>query len=193
MYFSSPLESKYEDTKSLNNFQSQHSELGVSNVILCSTGRFPLAIPSWEDTLNSATKQKIPFLELQKKGNRNKAKFLWGPDQTLVPKGQQVPDFPESLRQDSISQAVSFGAPSQSHLTPNDTTSSQTKRSQLRTSLPAFKQCWYHSILLCSTPERRSLLQEQIKEHDSPRGLSCEERVMPTQNTLILTGEFPAL
>lgn len=57
--------------------------------------------------------------------------------QTLVPKGHQVPDFPESLRQDSTSQAVSFSAPSKSHLTSNDSTSSQTKRSQLRASLPA--------------------------------------------------------
>lgn len=49
------------------------------------SGRSLLAIPSREDTLNSATKQKIPFLELQKKkkkkkGNGNKAKSFWGPD-----------------------------------------------------------------------------------------------------------------
>lgn len=107
------------------------------------SGRSLLAIPSWEDTLNSATKQKIPFLELQKEKKKKemetKPSPFGGLIQTLVPKGHQVPDFPESLRQDSTSQAVSFRAPSKSHLTSNDSTSSQTKRSQLRASLRAFQ------------------------------------------------------
>ena len=119
------LRAHCEDTVSMNNFQSQHYKLSVISCLL----RFSLAIASWQDSLNSATEQKVPFLELQKKKskNGNKAKLFQGPGPNSSARGKASSRQPWGWSAKTLlpKWAVFSCATSKVCLTLNDSTNSQ--------------------------------------------------------------------
>lgn len=119
------------------------------------TQRFSLAIASWQDSLDSPTEQKVPFLKLQKKSkNGNKAKLFQGPGPNSSAKGKASSRQPWgwSAKTPLPKRAV-FSCPTwKVCFTLNDSTNSQKEWSQLRARPLAFKWGWCH-LTLCVRPQ----------------------------------------